>query len=87
MAAYKFFVDESESPRVAVLAGFSATVDEWDSFTVRWQAILRDAGHVDAHQEVLPFHMTDFESRHPPYDTWSDVKRIKVIKALIDTIN
>jgi hypothetical protein len=52
-----------------------STVDKWTRFDKRWNQILREAG-------IDHFHMSEFESRIPPYDTWSESKRIKVLREL-----
>jgi hypothetical protein len=38
------FLDESETPPVFVLAGYSATVDQWEAFSREWEFALRSWG-------------------------------------------
>jgi hypothetical protein len=84
------FLDESGSQRVFVIAGYLATAEKWEAFGKRWQEILEAANHVrvvTGNEQLLPFHMTDYQNRQPPYDAWSNQKRIQVICDLIDAIN
>jgi hypothetical protein len=87
MATVEFYLDESGSPRIFVLAGYYATEERWIDFEAKWQEILRDAGHERGNGEILPFHMTDFEHRQAPFDGWDNQKRIEVISGLLDCIN
>jgi hypothetical protein len=90
MAAIQTFLDESGSERVFVIAAYLATTEKWTAFEKRWAEILRSAKHFEAANDearLLPFHMTDYENRQPPYDSWPNDKRVQVICDLIDAIN
>jgi hypothetical protein len=91
IAAMTVYIDESGSQRVFVIGAYLARVEQWNTFTERWAAILREAGLVEigenGKERLLPFHMTDYENRQPPFDSWDNHKRVQVISQLIDTIN
>lgn len=78
---FKAYLDESVTvdQRVLSVGAYLATADRWDLFQHEWQTLLDQAG-------VAVFHMTDFEARRPPYDTWDRVKRIGFLRALLATI-
>src|SRR6266436_6070961 len=80
LAMFSVYFDESGTHRaspVVVVAGWVSTDIQWRAFSTSWQKILRVAG-------LTPpvFHMTDFESRRPPFSDWKNSKRIKVLQRL-----
>lgn len=62
-------------PLVYAIGCWLSTVDKWKKFGKRWKRILKTAG-------VDHFHMNKYESRHPPYNEWSESKRIRVLQEL-----
>jgi len=90
MAESTLYIDESYSSRVFVLAGYIAPDSRWHRFKERWASLLSAEGHFTREngiEVVLPFHMTDFESRQKAYAQWDEAKRVRIIKGLIDIIN
>jgi hypothetical protein len=67
--------DRSDEPLLYTVGCWLSTVERWKKFGRRWASILNEAGIDD-------FHMNRYESRFPPYDTWSDKKRIRVLQKL-----
>jgi len=64
--AYGFF-DESgcyDSARILVVAGWVATLDEWEKFEKQWKLALKRAG-------VRTFHFTDFDNNRGEFEGWS----------------
>jgi len=53
------------------------SVDQWKAIDAPWRKVIADAG-------VDMFHMADFEARKPPFDTWDNPKRQKVLNQLLD---
>ena len=84
MASLALYGDESETARVFGLGAFIADVGEWRVFQERWRKVLERAGMFDECGTLLPFHMSDFESRFSPFDAWDDEKRARVISTLIE---
>ena len=78
----KFAIDESASPRVFSVTGVLSSMALWSKLEDSWGLALTDAG-----PDIRVFHMSDFENRRPPFDTLSNDRRIKLISALIDSIN
>jgi len=71
MAMFKAFVDDSgsheDSPHL-VMAGYLASVSEWDTFSSEWASKMKEWG--------LPyFHMTDAEALRGHYKGWSTQER------------
>jgi hypothetical protein len=74
-------LDRSGKPSPAVsVSGYLATPLQWQRFDKRWRAVLSEAG-------VPYFHATEFVARVPPFDGWSDEKRLWFTRALIDVIS
>lgn len=70
---------------VAGVFGYIATKEQWDSFTVSWDAILTEF-------KITEFHASEFADRingpkNPnwPYAGWIDSKRDSFIRQLIET--
>src|SRR5689334_16407148 len=75
VAALAIYGDESASERVFVLSVLIAPVDRWSQFEQHWKGALEDAGLRRADGAFIPFHMADYESRMPPFDSWDQTKR------------
>jgi len=88
VAICSVYGDESSGSHTFVLSVLIGTVEHWECFEVPWKSILLDAGLVDPQEPgvPLPFHMSEFESRIPPFD-WDNEKRIKVLSSLISVIH
>lgn len=79
---YIAFFDESgteDGSKVVSLAAFVIKNDKCRTFEEEWNLALFKAG-------ICFFHMTDYEAHRPPYDTWDQGKRIRVIVELADII-
>jgi hypothetical protein len=87
MATLVLYGDESATGVVFGMGAFIADRAEWDAFQDIWRDALKRAGLVDRSGDLLAFHMTDFESRQPPFDKWDNTKRVAVISELIEIIN
>jgi hypothetical protein len=82
MAMLRFALDESASKRVFSVTGVLSSVALWDRLEQSWNQAL-----VNADPKLRAFHMTDFESRKPPFGALKDMQRTKLISALVDAIN
>lgn len=63
---------------VSVSGGIAKTT-EWEQFNREWQTVLDEEG-------IASFHMTDFETRQPPFDdstVWIKSKRRRVLRRFI----
>jgi uncharacterized protein DUF3800 len=78
---FEAYLDESETAdhRILSVGAYLSETERWGVFQREWQDVLDNAG-------VQIFHMTDFEARRPPYDSWDNVKRIRVLRRLMRTI-
>src|SRR5258706_10341949 len=68
-----------DEPLIYSVGCWLSTDEKWERFAKRWKQILHQAG-------VDHFHMSKFESRLPPYNTWSNLKRISVQQKLWKTV-
>ena len=85
MAMVTVYFDDSgthQQSEIAVAACYVSDVRRWTDYESAWLPILVDAGI-----EESGFHMADFVAHAKPYDTWSDDKRDKVLRAFISVIN
>ncbi|MEO7144364.1 MAG: hypothetical protein ABI165_12775 [Bryobacteraceae bacterium] len=87
VAAMAIYGDESGSANIFVLSTYIATVESWARFEGSWKATLEEAGLRDESGKLQPFHMSAFESRFKPFDTWNNAKRVRVLRSLIETIH
>jgi hypothetical protein len=68
-----------ESP-TAVCAGYVATVAQWRHFEREWR-------EADAHEPFMPFHTTDFLSRHRQFEGWDQQRADGLLRKLTGIIN
>jgi hypothetical protein len=94
VAAMKMYIDESGSSRIFVVAGYLATIENWDVFDIRWTQALTDAEHFErtpkpyGSMRVRPFHMTDFDNpENTYYKDWTKERKTALIINLLDIIN
>ena len=89
VAVLKAYFDESynqpnpkrpNEPLLYTVGCWLSTAEKWSKFDKRWKRILEDAG-------IEYFHASTFESRFPPYDGWSDTKRLRVQQDLLRAIS
>lgn len=80
---YTAYFDESgthDDSEVVAVAGFVANPSQWEQFSEDWQAALNDCCSLEY------FHMSDFESRHGPYESWTDAERKDRLNRFLDII-
>jgi hypothetical protein len=65
----------SKDPLVYTVGCWISTFDQWKKFNKKWRTEL-DAAKIDW------FHMSEYESRLNEYESWSNFKRIGVLKRL-----
>lgn len=69
-----------DDPLIYTVACWLSTAQKWLLFVKKWRFVLNKAG-------IEHFHMTDFEARKREFETWSDSKRISVLRELHQVIN
>jgi hypothetical protein len=62
-----------KEPRVFYMGGYLARWERWVPFNKKWRAFLRK-------NNLAFFRMTDYETRQAPYRSWSEERRLAVIK-------
>lgn len=67
-------------PLVYTVACWLSTGQKWLLFEKKWRLALKTAG-------IEFFHMTDFEARRGAYESWSNSKRISLLKGLHSIID
>lgn len=85
MAMITVYFDDSGTHResdIAVAACFVSDVRRWGLYKTSWRQLLDEFGISEC-----GFHMADFVAHVPPFNSWSEKKREKLITALIATIN
>jgi hypothetical protein len=86
----KMYADESFGQRIFALSGYIASVETWTDFERAWMSVLEECEHTGNDGRIVPFHMSEFESRFGIYtdtEKWDDKRRVKLISSLIDVIN
>jgi hypothetical protein len=89
VAMFHAFLDESgthHGARAMAVAGYVASLKEWQAFNLEWQRALSDFGISDF------FHMNKFEGARngrgaPPYNSWSAELKEKRFETLVSLIN
>ncbi len=85
MLEVTFYADESGThdphgeqvgAEVAAIAGYIATKKQWETFKRRWNTALTK-------YKIPEFHMSEFNRHKPPYDSWTNAKRKRFLRALI----
>ncbi len=82
---YTGYFDESgidKASAVFTVAGYLATVEEWQAFTSEWDHVLVDFG-------ITKFHMVDFAQSRGEFEAWEheEEKRQQFMSQLIDIID
>jgi hypothetical protein len=76
---FTIYCDESYShppdPLVYTVGGYLSTDVQWKKFRKEWRRILDTEG-------IQCFHMVEFQSCKPPYDSWSKEKRATFLASL-----
>src|SRR5688572_5630788 len=68
-------VKNPDDPLAYTVGCWVSTVGQWKKFNKKWRAAMHSAG-------LEWFHMSEYESRLHEYDSWSELKRVQVLKKL-----
>ncbi len=61
------------------VGGVISTFESWGCLSLEWSAAIAAMG-------IPCFHMTDFEARRPPYDTWTNQQRRDRLNVLLGVL-
>ena len=80
---FRAYFDRSELAKpapVMALSGYLSSDEEWAKFEPAWRTALERFG-------VEMFHMTEFECRHHPFDSWTNETRVNLLGHLLDVVS
>jgi hypothetical protein len=80
---FKAYFDRSELGKpapVMAVSGYLSSDEEWAKFEPAWRQVLN-------HFEVEMFHMTEFECRLRPFESWTNETRVNLLGQLLDLVS
>jgi hypothetical protein len=80
---FRAYFDRSELGKpapVMAVSGYLSSDDEWAKFEPAWRRVLDAFG-------VEMFHMTEFECRLHPFESWTNETRVNLLKQLLGLVS
>jgi len=80
---FRAYFDRSELAKpapVMAVSGYLSSDEEWVNFEPAWRKALEEFG-------VEMFHMTEFECRHRPFDSWTNEMRVSLLGQLLNLVS